>query len=526
MAAALSPDGRTIAIDLLGRAVDDRRLAARPRASSRQLRRAAAVVVARRPAPRVSGLSHQHLEHLDDRRRRHGHAAGDERAVRRSRAALVARRHAHRVLVRPQRQLRRLAADAEVRRGQAADHRPGQRLGAVVDGRRPKDRVRVRSTWAQHLRGRRRSAAREQPLVDDARGATARPPCRPDGKAVAFEAIAGAVSRLMIGASNIADAAEDVFPFRPQWISADEVLYTADGQIKRRPAAGGAARTIAFSADVTFTRPAFTPKRRAFDRTRRRIRCAASCILPSRPTARMSRSVRSAICGSRRPSEATSRRNASPVTSSSKPIRRGRRMAAAGILRPTATGRWTSGCATCGPASIASSRRGARGAPPGRPTARRSSFIDARRRTARRRRRDRQTREGARSLERAGPPQLVAGWPRPRDVGAAAVFDALPRRRQSGPARPRRRRGPDRWFTSAPAQVDRHARSLGPRLVAGWHADGGDRRRPPHDVSGRWRRHSAGPPRQVSSELANRRRGRPILATCCISRSPASAWST
>src|SRR5439155_851628 len=45
----------------------------------------------------------------------------------------------------------------------------------------------------------------------------------------------------------------------------NEVLYTADGKIKRRPVTGGPARIVEFTADVSFTRPAFTPKRRNFD---------------------------------------------------------------------------------------------------------------------------------------------------------------------------------------------------------------------------------------------------------------------
>jgi Tol biopolymer transport system component/imidazolonepropionase-like amidohydrolase len=101
-------------------------------------------------------------------------------------------------------------------------------------------------------------------LVAAADGALAGPSFGPDG-AVAFNAIAGSRSRLVVNDRNIADADEDVFPFKPQWITKDELLYTADGKIKRRPAAGGAARTIEFSADVSFTRPAFTPKRRRFD---------------------------------------------------------------------------------------------------------------------------------------------------------------------------------------------------------------------------------------------------------------------
>ena len=90
------------------------------------------------------------------------------------------------------------------------------------------------------------------------------PAFAPDGKTVTYTAVDGAVSRLMAGATNLADANEDVFPFRAQWLAPNELLYTADGKIKRRPSKGGAARTIEFSADVAFTRPAFTPKRRAF----------------------------------------------------------------------------------------------------------------------------------------------------------------------------------------------------------------------------------------------------------------------
>jgi len=102
-------------------------------------------------------------------------------------------------------------------------------------------------------------------LVQAADGALAAPAFGPGGGVAAFNAISGSRSRLMVGERNIADADEDVFPFRPQWLPDGEVLYTADGKIKRRPAGGGAARVIEFSADVSFTRPAFTPKRHTFD---------------------------------------------------------------------------------------------------------------------------------------------------------------------------------------------------------------------------------------------------------------------
>jgi Tol biopolymer transport system component/imidazolonepropionase-like amidohydrolase len=87
----------------------------------------------------------------------------------------------------------------------------------------------------------------------------------PDGAGVAYTVIDGAVARLVVGGKNVADASEDVFPFRPQFIGANELLYTADGVVKRRPIAGGAARTMTFSAAVVFTRAPFTPKGRSSD---------------------------------------------------------------------------------------------------------------------------------------------------------------------------------------------------------------------------------------------------------------------
>src|SRR5260221_11813737 len=63
----------------------------------------------------------------------------------------------------------------------------------------------------------------------------------------------------------MADADEDVFTFRPQWLPSGELFFTAGGKIKRRSASGGKARTIEFTADVSFERPAFAPKRHMFD---------------------------------------------------------------------------------------------------------------------------------------------------------------------------------------------------------------------------------------------------------------------
>jgi len=48
-------------------------------------------------------------------------------------------------------------------------------------------------------------------------------------------------------AVSISGAQEEVFPFKPQWISATEILYTSNGRIMRR-AIGGRASAIPFTA--------------------------------------------------------------------------------------------------------------------------------------------------------------------------------------------------------------------------------------------------------------------------------------
>jgi Tol biopolymer transport system component/imidazolonepropionase-like amidohydrolase len=60
---------------------------------------------------------------------------------------------------------------------------------------------------------------------------------------------------------------EDVFPFRPQWISRIDLLYTADGRIKRRTALGDAIVEIPFTAKVSLQRPAYTIAHRLVDTT-------------------------------------------------------------------------------------------------------------------------------------------------------------------------------------------------------------------------------------------------------------------
>jgi Tol biopolymer transport system component len=60
---------------------------------------------------------------------------------------------------------------------------------------------------------------------------------------------------------------EDVFPFRPQWLNRVDLLYTADGHIKRRSAIGDAIVEIPFRAHLTLQRSTYAVSHRLLDAT-------------------------------------------------------------------------------------------------------------------------------------------------------------------------------------------------------------------------------------------------------------------
>ena len=103
-------------------------------------------------------------------------------------------------------------------------------------------------------------------LVRGEAATAAGPLWSPDGTTVAYVSIDGPTARLVVGGNNVAESNEDVFPFRASWHSASgaggALLYTSDGKLKVRPAAGGPARIVEFSADVAFTRATDPPGRR------------------------------------------------------------------------------------------------------------------------------------------------------------------------------------------------------------------------------------------------------------------------
>ena len=105
-----------------------------------------------------------------------------------------------------------------------------------------------------------------------ATGAVSAPSWSRDGAKVVYNVIAANRSELMLDGRDITGD-EDVFPFRAQWTASNELLYTADGKIKKRPIDGGAPSTIEFTAAVSFTRTPYQPAVRDFDsRSERAVR--------------------------------------------------------------------------------------------------------------------------------------------------------------------------------------------------------------------------------------------------------------
>ncbi|MDH3271137.1 MAG: amidohydrolase family protein [Gemmatimonadota bacterium] len=99
------------------------------------------------------------------------------------------------------------------------------------------------------------------------------PTWSPDGARIAYSTQTYGASALHVVAvsdaegmgSRISDADEDVFPFRASWRADGHLVYTADGKLRSRPAAGGAASEVAFAATVTVNRPTYRKALRDLD---------------------------------------------------------------------------------------------------------------------------------------------------------------------------------------------------------------------------------------------------------------------
>lgn len=91
----------------------------------------------------------------------------------------------------------------------------------------------------------------------------------PDGT-LAYVRIAGATAELVVGDRVVSAKGEDVFGFAASWLSAGELLHTADGRLKRRTL-DGTATVVPFTAAVPVVpRPDYHRKTRDLDSVRER----------------------------------------------------------------------------------------------------------------------------------------------------------------------------------------------------------------------------------------------------------------
>lgn len=76
-----------------------------------------------------------------------------------------------------------------------------------------------------------------------------------------------AETSLIVGDRTISQPGEDVFAYPARWLSSDELLYTANGQIRRRNLRTGAVTNVPFTAEVSVRPVTERPSARNFDST-------------------------------------------------------------------------------------------------------------------------------------------------------------------------------------------------------------------------------------------------------------------
>jgi Tol biopolymer transport system component/cytosine/adenosine deaminase-related metal-dependent hydrolase len=90
------------------------------------------------------------------------------------------------------------------------------------------------------------------------------PEWTPDGADLVYCLTANGTAQL-VRAGTALFTGEEVYPFRVSWSGAADYLYTADGLIRRRSPGSSVPRVIGFSAQVTVNTPAYPKRQRDFD---------------------------------------------------------------------------------------------------------------------------------------------------------------------------------------------------------------------------------------------------------------------
>lgn len=97
------------------------------------------------------------------------------------------------------------------------------------------------------------------------------PAWTPDGTDVVYCLLSGGMPPSATGTARLTLAGkplftgEDVYPFPVSWLGGNEFLYTADGAIRRRTLDGTAAQDIPFTAEVDVVTPSYPRRQRDFD---------------------------------------------------------------------------------------------------------------------------------------------------------------------------------------------------------------------------------------------------------------------
>ncbi|MET7520621.1 amidohydrolase family protein [Streptomyces sp. NPDC005480] len=98
-------------------------------------------------------------------------------------------------------------------------------------------------------------------------GFVAGPSLSPDGDRLAYVHLTTTGTSVVVDGKAVSGADEDVFPLPVRWIGKDELLYTADGKIRRRALGAGKAEEIPFRASVHVPTVEERPSTRDFDST-------------------------------------------------------------------------------------------------------------------------------------------------------------------------------------------------------------------------------------------------------------------
>ncbi|MBT34254.1 MAG: amidohydrolase [Thalassobius sp.] len=99
----------------------------------------------------------------------------------------------------------------------------------------------------------------------------ASPSWSPDGKSIVFSSFTNKNSELILhtvgdaSADKVVATNEDIFPFRASWVDNQEIFYTSDGDIKKRFIGEDGVVTIPFDATVQLSRPNYKRKQYNFN---------------------------------------------------------------------------------------------------------------------------------------------------------------------------------------------------------------------------------------------------------------------